>query len=246
MENVDVTAMTRVGLIFAHLLAFPAAFAAMAFGCFAIFHRHQVDTRLLARASRLTLALLVILCATGLAVIALDTRFDPAALALRPALLVKLCAVSLLMLTSAFMHGWALPLFAAPQPDPRNAATVVAALGAIGAATWSCALLLSVLNATAPMQGYTSVVAVFAAFVSLALAASLVWVRPRLADKFVFAPSATQRTSRRASSRPTAVSGARTNATVFPFTQPPTSARGPRAGSLPQGGLAPLGPQPAD
>ena len=51
MENLDLTAVARMGLILAHLLAFAAAFAAVAFGDFAIFRRRRVDTELLTKAA---------------------------------------------------------------------------------------------------------------------------------------------------------------------------------------------------
>ena len=59
MENLDLTAVTRMGLILAHLLAFAAAFAAVAFGDFAIFYRRRVNIELLTKAANgVTLALI--------------------------------------------------------------------------------------------------------------------------------------------------------------------------------------------
>jgi hypothetical protein len=80
MENLDLTAVARMGLILAHLLAFAAAFAAVAFGDFAIFRRRRVDIELLTKAANGVTLALIALWITGFAVILLDTRLDLALL----------------------------------------------------------------------------------------------------------------------------------------------------------------------
>ena len=96
MENLDLTAVTRMGLILAHLLAFAAAFAAVAFGDFAIFRRRRVDTELLTKAANSVTLALTALWITGFAVILLDTRLDLALLWGKPKLLAKLTIAGLL------------------------------------------------------------------------------------------------------------------------------------------------------
>ena len=67
MENLDLTAVARMGLILAHLLAFAAAFAAVAFGDFAIFYRRRVNIELLTKAANGVTLALIALWITGLA-----------------------------------------------------------------------------------------------------------------------------------------------------------------------------------
>lgn len=44
MDNFNVSEVTRMSLILAHLLAFAAAFAAVTLGDFAIFSRRRINT----------------------------------------------------------------------------------------------------------------------------------------------------------------------------------------------------------
>lgn len=129
MDNLDLTAVARMGLILAHLLAFAAAFAAVAFGDFAIFYRRRVNIELLTKAANGVTLALIALWITGLAVILLDTRLDLALLWGKPKLLAKLSIAGLLTLNGIALHRWAFPLFSQPQHDPHRAAFLPAVLG---------------------------------------------------------------------------------------------------------------------
>lgn len=185
MENLDLTAVTRMGLILAHLLAFAAAFAAVAFGDFAIFRRRRVDTELLTKAANSVTLALTALWITGFAVILLDTRLDLAVLWSKPKLLAKLSIVGLLTLNGIALHRWAFPLFSQPQDDPHRAAFLPAVLGAVSATTWTFAAFVGVGKAVAPALGYSGFMALYAASVAVGVWVSLTYVRPRLAAQML-------------------------------------------------------------
>jgi hypothetical protein len=180
MENLDLTALVRMGLILAHLLAFAAAFAAVAFGDFAIFRRRRVDTELLGKAAKGVMVALTALWVTGLAVIWLDTRFDLGILWARPKLLAKFSIAGLLTLNGMALHRWAFPRFSQPQDDPQRAAVLPAVLGAISATTWAFAAFVGVGKAVTPVLGYSGFMALYAASVVMGIAVSLTYIRPRL------------------------------------------------------------------
>ena len=163
MENLDLIAVTRMGLILAHLLAFAAAFAAVAFGDFAIFRRRRVDTELLAKAANGVTLALTALWITGFAVILLDTRLDLAVLWSKPKLLAKLSIVGLLTLNGIALHRWVFPMFSQPQDDPHRAAFLPAVLGAVSATTWTFAAFVGVGKAVAPALGYSGFMSLYAA-----------------------------------------------------------------------------------
>ena len=185
MENLDLTAVARMGLILAHLLAFAAAFAAVAFGDFAIFRRRRVDTELLTKAANAVTLALTALWITGFAVILLDTRLDLALLWSKPKLLAKLSIVGLLTLNGIALHRWAFPLFSQPQDDPHRAAFLPAVLGAVSATTWTFAAFVGVGKAVAPALGFTGFLVLYLAVVSLAIGVSLAFIRPILAARML-------------------------------------------------------------
>ena len=107
--DLDFPAAARAILIYAHLLAFAAAVAAIAFGDFAIFAGQRVNTALLKQSARIVTLALAALWMTGLGIIWLDTQFALDAIAGKPKLLAKLAVVSLLSLNGVLLHRLAFP-----------------------------------------------------------------------------------------------------------------------------------------
>ena len=122
--DLDLPAAARAILIYAHLLAFAAAVAAIAFGDFAIFAGQRVNTALLKQSTRIVSLALAALWMTGLGKIWLDTQFVIDAIAGKPKLLAKLAAVSRLSLNGVLLHRLAFPRImqspTAPRALPRS------------------------------------------------------------------------------------------------------------------------------
>lgn len=185
MEDLDLTAVARMVLILAHLLAFAAASTAVAFGDFAIFHRRRVNMELLTQAANGVTLALIALWITGSAVILLDTRLDLALLWDKPKLLAKLSIAGLLTINGIALHRWVFPLFRQPQDDPHRAALLPAVLGATSATTWLFAAFVGVGKAVTHALGYSGFMALYAASVVLGVVVSLSYVRPRLAAQLL-------------------------------------------------------------
>lgn len=183
MAELDLMALARMGFVLAHLLAFAASFAAVAFGDFAIFHRRRVDAELLRRAATVVSWGLAALWISGLALIWFETRMDLAVLAGKPKLLAKLAVVSVLTLNGFALHSWAFPRLLRPQRRPQAAASGLAVLGAISATTWIYAAFVGVGKDLAPALGFVGFMALYAAALALGVGVALVFVRPRLAAR---------------------------------------------------------------
>ena len=183
MDNFNVSEVTRMGLILAHLLAFAAAFAAVALGDFAIFARRRINTGLLTWSSKAVTITLVALWVTGLSVIWLDIGFDFDLLLTKPKLLAKITIVTLLTLNGIGLHWLALPTLSKTHPDTHSAALVPALLGAISGATWVFAAFVGVGKAVAPMLGYSGFMVLYGLSVVVAVSISLTMVRPQLARR---------------------------------------------------------------
>ena len=181
MDHLNVSDVTRMGLILAHLVTFALAVTGISFGDVAIFRDRRIDADLLQASAKLVTGALVMLWITGIAIIWIDTAFDPAVVLARPKLLVKLTVVELLSLNGALLHHFAFPRFSSPQKDRHAAALMPAVLGAVSVSTWLFAAFVGVGKAVAVVLGYMGFMTLYAFVVSVAIAISLVWIRPRLA-----------------------------------------------------------------
>ena len=74
--NFDPIAVTRMALIYIHVLALAVAAVAVGFGDYAIFARERVNMRMLEQAARFATLALGLLWVSGLAVIVLDIGLD--------------------------------------------------------------------------------------------------------------------------------------------------------------------------
>ena len=190
MENLDVHALVRMVCIYAHVLAFAAAFVSVALGDFAIFARQRVDLALLARSARNVTLTLAALWITGLAVVWLDTRFDPAAVFRAPKLLAKLSVVLLLTANGVALHRLAFPRFAQVHTDPHRAALLPTVLGAISITTWLYAAFIGIGRAAERPLGFGGFLALYLAALVTGVGLALVQIRPRLASRLLLADAA--------------------------------------------------------
>lgn len=180
MWDLDLPAAARAILIYAHLLAFAAAVAAIAFGDFAIFAGQRVNTALLKQSARIVSLALAALWMTGLGIIWLDTRFALDAIAGKPKLLAKLAVVSLLSLNGVLLHRLALPRITRSRSGAARAAALPVVLGGVSAASWGYAAFLGVAGPFAPL-GFSGLMGIYFATLTVAVGVAWVFVRPCLA-----------------------------------------------------------------
>lgn len=185
MEALDSTAVARMGLILAHLLAFALAAVGIALGDLALFRKRHVDAEMLGHAKHVVKWSLYALWATGLAVIWLDTRFDLAVLATKAKLLAKLTVAVALSANGWLLHRFVFDRFTVGQDDPHGAATLPSIAGAISASSWLFAAFVGVGKAVAPALGFTGFIGLYLAVVSLAIGVSLAFIRPVLAARML-------------------------------------------------------------
>lgn len=172
----------RVLLVVVHLLAVGVAVGLVFWQDLALLRSRRLNAlRFRLSAVRVTRALMV-LWASGLAILALDTGFDPAKIAGLPRTQAKLLVVSLLT-----FNGWALHRIAFPAllgartraPSARTAA-VVSVLGAVSSVSWVYAMFVGVARPLAQALGFAGFISVYLGLLLAALAVALVFVRPQV------------------------------------------------------------------
>ncbi|MBB5203152.1 hypothetical protein HNQ51_000445 [Inhella inkyongensis] len=188
MDSLDWLALTRMGLIFGHVLALLLAAAAMTLCEHAIFGRRRIHLKQLQLAAQGVVLALALLWLTGLAVIGLDTGFQPSLLLAKPKLMAKLTVVTLLSLNGWALHRLAFPRFSQVQTQPMQAALLPALLGAVSAATWLFAAFVGVGHAATKALGYGGFMAAYGLCLLLACVAALHWGRPMLARRLQAGP----------------------------------------------------------
>jgi len=109
MDNLDITAVTRMALIYVHLLGFAGAAAFVAQGDYALLGQSRIDMALLRRSARFVSVALAVLWISGLAVIWMDTHFVLSVLQTKPKLLAKLSIVTILTINGVALHTLAFP-----------------------------------------------------------------------------------------------------------------------------------------
>lgn len=185
--------VTRMFLIFGHLLALVAAGAAVAFGDYALLGQKRINVKLLHKSSQVVALALLGLYVTGAGIIWVDTHFDLAVLMAKPKILAKLSVVAMLTLNGVLLHVRVLPLLSRSYTRSREAARVASLAtkaGAVSAASWGFALFLGVAKPLTPILGYAGFMALFAAAVLGALAVAWQWIFPQLKTRIAPTDSA--------------------------------------------------------
>ena len=191
-------AVARLVLLLVHVLAF-----ALALGCVLredakLLSSQPLDGQALRAAARLVRFALIILWASGIALIVLDTNAVFGGLAQHPKLLAKLTVVSILSLNGVALHLIAFPALLGDRVRRRSAVPVAAALGAVSAASWLAATLLGITRASSLTFTYADLMRAYAVMLAAALTFGLVVVRPRIAKKLRIAARYDTRSNRSA------------------------------------------------
>ncbi len=174
------TVAARQLLLFAHLIGFALAFAAILREDMALLTAPRIDAGKLAAAGRTIAWLLGFLWATGIGLLLLEVGLDMALLASKPKLLAKLAVVCVLTLNGALLHRLALPMLAGPVHAPRQAATLCAVLGAVSSVSWLLASFLGASRVIAPWMSLGGFLALYVAGLGIGLLVALMLVRPRV------------------------------------------------------------------
>ena len=175
--------IARLLLLFVHVLAF-----ALALGCVLredakLLSPQPLDPQALRAAARLVRFALIILWASGIALIVLDTNAVFSRVAQQPKLLAKLSVVGILSLNGVALHLIAFPALLGDRVRVRNAAAVAAALGAVSAASWLAATLLGITRTSVQGFTYADLMLAYCVMLAAALTVGLLIVRPRIAEK---------------------------------------------------------------
>jgi len=174
------TVAARQLLLFAHLIGFALAFAAILREDMALLSAQRVDAQKLVAAGRTIAWMLGFLWVTGIGLLLLEFGWDLTALASRPKLLAKLAVVCVLTLNGALLHRLALPALAGPVHSPRRAATLCAVLGAVSSVSWLLASFMGASRLIAPWMSLGGFLALYVAGLCMGLLVALTLVRPRV------------------------------------------------------------------
>lgn len=187
---IDLAAIARMTLILVHILAVAAAGAGIAFGDYAIFSQHRIDTRLLYKAGQAVTAALLMLWMTGLVIIWMDTHFEWAVLVTKPKLLAKLTVVTMLSINGVALHCIVFKRLSTAQNDALVAAKLPSVLGAISVVTWLYAAFVGLAKPVAPLLGYVGFMGLYFVVLIIGVVAALILMRPRLAQRITLAEHA--------------------------------------------------------
>jgi len=175
------TLVARQLFLFAHLIAFALAFAAILAEDLALLSSRQIDQDKLVATGRTIVRLLATLWITGATLIVMDVGWDLAALLDRPKLLTKLTVVSVLTLNGWLLHQFAFPVMTSPSLDkPGHGATLCAVLGAVSSVSWLYASFVGVARLIAPKLGLLGFMSTYVMCLATGVAVGLLVARPKL------------------------------------------------------------------
>jgi hypothetical protein len=181
-------AVVRLLLLFIHVMAF-----ALALGCVLredakLLSARPIDAESLRATARLVRFALIVLWASGTALIVLDTGGEPARIADSPKMLAKLTVVCVLTANGVALHALAFPALLGEARHGSYAAAIASALGAISAASWLSATLLGIARSHLRGFEYADFMLGYAGMLAIAVAFALLVVRPRIVRKLALGP----------------------------------------------------------
>jgi hypothetical protein len=181
-------AVVRLLLLFIHVMAF-----ALALGCVLredakLMSARPVDAESLRSTVRLVRFALIVLWASGTALIVLDSGGALARIADSPKMLAKLTVVCVLTANGVALHALAFPALLGQTRHGSYAAAIASALGAISAASWLSATLLGIARSHVRGFEYADFMLGYAGMLTIALAFALLVVRPRVVRKLALGP----------------------------------------------------------
>ena len=181
-------AIVRLLLLFAHVMAFAVAFGCVLREDAKLLSPRPIEAESLRSAARLVRFALIVLWASGAALLVLDTGGALSQIAGNPKMLAKLTVVCVLTANGVALHRLAFPALFGESRHGRSAAAIASALGAISAASWLSATLLGIARTYAKEFEYADFMFGYAGMLAIALAFALLVVRPRVVRKLALGP----------------------------------------------------------
>jgi hypothetical protein len=193
-------------VLFAHLFAFAFALSAVLREDLRLLRTRRIDLPRLARTARALTVALILLWATGIALVALAVQADPAAWPPGAKLSAKLVVVAVLSANGLLLHALALPRISrngsevSGQPLSSQPLWILA-VGAVSTASWLSASLIGAARHVAQWLSFGDFMRAYGLIVIAALlcATALRWAPPRPA---VPGRSSDVRHGRRATDQP--------------------------------------------
>lgn len=181
-------AIVRLLLLFAHVMAFAVALGCVLREDAKLLSPRPIDAESLRSAARLVRFALIVLWASGAALIVFDTGGVLSRIADNPKMLAKLTVVCVLTANGVALHRIAFPALLGAARHGGHAAAIASALGGISAASWLSATLLGIVRTHAKGFEYADFMLGYAGMLALALAFALLVVRPRVVRKLALGP----------------------------------------------------------
>ena len=176
----DLSIMTKQGILFAHLVLFAFAIAAILREDIRMLFADKIDTHALVDTGLQIKWLLIGLWCTGLILIALDVGLNFALVLAKPKLLTKIIVVVALTFNGALLHLVAFPMLTGGKGSPRQAATAATILGSISTVSWSYASFVGSARIIQPYFSFAQFMALYVIAVCLAVSIGLLFVRDRI------------------------------------------------------------------
>ena len=176
-------AAARLTLLFIHVLAFACALGCVLREDVKLLSSEPFDPDSLHTAARTVRLALLMLWASGLALVALDTGGVVARLMQNPKLLAKLSVVCVLTINGVALHARVFPSLVRDRLRASQTASDAACLGAISAVSWLSATLLGISPPAAKWLSYQSIVICYLSALAIGIVFATVIVRPRILRK---------------------------------------------------------------
>lgn len=173
--------LVHQAVLFVHLIAFAIALSAVLREDIALCVAQRIDVLRLARTARTLTCALIALWLTGLTLLVFDAGLDPLAWLAGPKSGAKLLVVGALSANGFALHAWAFPALSGRAGGERVGVTLPVVLGAVSTASWLCAAFIGASRVIAPEMRLVDFMALYAALALGAIAAGLLFVRPRMA-----------------------------------------------------------------
>ena len=180
--------VVRLLLLFAHVMAFAVALGCVLREDAKLLSPRPIDAESLQSAARLVRFALIVLWASGTALLVFDTGGVLSRIADNPKMLAKLTVVCVLTANGVALHRIAFPALLGEARHGGHAAAIASALGGISAASWLSATLLGIARAQAKGLAYADFMLGYAGMLAFALTFALLVVRPRVVRKLALGP----------------------------------------------------------
>lgn len=187
----DLTLVARQLLLFAHIVAFAIAFAAVAREDWRLIQPGPIDRASLQATATVVKWGLIALWLTGLAMVYVEIGFDASELLNRPKLLSKIVVVTALTGNGALLNFVAFPCLSRGTDRLRSAAMMCSLLGAFSTVSWIYAAFVGSARLIAPQMTVTAFLGAYGVALALGMAVAAALVAPMVERRLAGHPGRT-------------------------------------------------------